>query len=247
MKKFTTTVLITSILLASCSGLPSLSVESSPINGICIENFELTIGSNRRLSATIPPDCLENKLQLGQKLQSKQGRVKDTSFNKVDVTNLKGMFIDGGYKLQGDWRLQHREFLLRDIFTNRNHYTPWTNDIGTFYQEYQIKIENGNIVVNPGDHGFTKDSQGFLRDLLGDYLVYGEGNFRDKFADDIKNGLQELQGKTVTQILIDANVPKNIASKIPVSEEQVITFLNSGTGKLNAQMSSRGLDISLGF
>ena len=53
--------------------------------------------------------------------------------------------------------------------------------------EISIRIDNGTIFVQATNHSLNRDKQGLIRDLLGDFLVYGKGNFRDKLVTQVRD------------------------------------------------------------
>lgn len=107
-------------------------------------------------------------------------------------------------------------------------------------------IDNGTIVVQATKHSFSRDGQGFIRNLLGDFLVYGKGNFRDQLVAKIRDGLNALNGKAIADMLIENGLAKQLTTKAPIiNEQQAITLIKSASQRINARMSPKGLDISL--
>jgi len=236
---------ITSTLFIGCSTISNFKRDNVPIVKQCVQNFEVAIGSQWIARATIPPNCLEQTLHISELLQQNQGRVKDTDFQKVDISNLVGSFINDGYKVNGNWKLQIREVILINRDNNKVHYTPWTDDTGSFSQEISIRIDNGTIFVQATNHSLNRDKQGLIRDLLGDFLVYGKGNFRDKLVTQVRDGLNALNGATIADMLIENGAAKQLTTKVPINEQQAITLINAASKRMNARISPKGLDISL--
>jgi hypothetical protein len=234
-----------------CSLIPNFPKTTAP-NGKtfaainkCIQNFEIRIGSQWLATATIPPSCLEQNLRIKELLQKSQGRVKDTKFNRVDVSNLTGTFINDGYRVNGNWKLQHREVIFVNPINDHTNYTPWSEDTGNFSQEIAIRIDDGTIIVQPTNSSLSRDQQGFIRDLLGDILVYGDGNFRDQLVIQVRDGLNSLNGTAIADMLIENGAAKQLATKAPINEQQAITLINNASKRINAQISPKGLHISL--
>ena len=84
-----------------------------------------------------------------------------------------------------------------------------------------------------------------IRDLLGDFLVYGKGNFRDKLVTQVRDGLNALNGATIADMLIENGAAKQLTTKVPINEQQAITLINAASKRMNARISPKGLDISL--
>ncbi len=237
-------ILLISVGLIGCPNEPSTSNNFASINQ-CIQNFEIRIGSQWLATATIPPSCLEQNLRIKELLQKSQGRVKDTKFNRVDVSNLTGTFINDGYRVNGDWKLQHREVIFKNPINDHTNYTPWTDDTGNFSQEISMRIDNGTIVVQATNHSLSRDKQGLIRDLLGDFLVYGNGNFRDQLVGQVRDGLNTLNGKAIADMLIENGAAKQLTTKAPINEQQATELINNASKRINARISPKGLDISL--
>lgn len=244
-------ITLTSAMSSGCSLIPNFpKSEPSARNNFatvnkCIQNFEIRIGSQWLATATIPPNCLEQNLRIKELLRKSQGRVKDTKFNRVDVSNLTGTFINDGYRVNGNWKLQHREVIFVNPINDHTNYTPWSEDTGKFSQEISISIDNGTIVVQPTNNSLSRDPQGFIRDLLGDFLVYGDGNFRDQLIVQVRDGLNTFNGTAIADMLIENGAAKQLTTKAPISEQQAITLITSASKRINARISPRGLDISL--
>jgi hypothetical protein len=250
---------LTLTISTGCSLIPNFSKNEQPTEqklstsiNQCIQNFNLDwrkiiSDGNVYVSATIPPNCLEQNFHIKELLQKSQGRVKDTKFNRVDVSNLTGTFINDGYKVDGDWKLQHREVIFKNPINGHTNYTPWSDDTGKFSQEVSMRIDNGTIVVQATKHSFSRDGQGLIRDLLGDFLVYGKGNFRDQLVAKIRDGMNEYNGKPIADMLIKNGLAKQLTTQapIPINEQLAITGIKSACQRINARISPKGLDISL--
>lgn len=199
-------------------------------------------------SATIPTHKLDLILGTQQLLKDSQGRQRDTQYNKIDISNLRGCYINTGYRIEGDWKFQHRELILNNPILNKKHYTPWSEDTGTFYQEISIRVSNGIAIVNNGKVEVKRRHQGIIRDLIGDFLVYGENNFRDKFVEKLKNKVQSLNGQSIADKLIENGVQTLIASQIPlINESQVIGFIKFASTNIDGEFNPTGLRIYFRF
>ncbi|MDZ8104461.1 MAG: hypothetical protein RM338_02390 [Nostoc sp. DedQUE12a] len=242
--------LFTALCLTSMMTMSSslVSVKAIPKNSLsivqfqCVQNFDMNIGSSGWLFyATIPSECLDSMLK--NILDEKQGRKKDTEFNKVDISNLRGTFINGGYRIEGNWKLYHRKLIAKTF--GKKHYTPWSEDDGNFYQEILLSIDGGNLIVNPGKNNVSRNSQGLIRDIIGDLIIYGKDNFRDQFVDEIKKEMQKLNGKNITQILIEKNAHKYISDRTKITQKYAINLINNASGRTYGKISEQGLRISL--
>ena len=255
-KHFNTLMKSSMLFMVLC--LPSMmtissslvSVQAIPENSLsiaqfqCMQDFDMNVGSRGWLfSATIPSQCLDSMLHTKEILAKNQGRQKDTEFNKVDISNLRGNFINGGYRIEGNWKVYHRELIAKTF--GKKHYTPWSEDDGSFYQDILLGIDSGNLIVNAGKNNIRRNSQGLIRDAIGDFIIYGEGNFRDKFIDEIKNEIQKLNGQNIAQMLINKNAHQYISKRTKISEKSAIALINNASGRINGQISNQGLRISL--
>ncbi|MBD2492386.1 hypothetical protein [Aulosira sp. FACHB-615] len=210
----------------------------------CVQNFDMNIGSHGWLFyATIPAQCLDSMLHTRDLLINNQGRKKDTEFNKVDISNLRGSFINGGYRIEGNWRLYHRELIAKTF--GKKHYTPWSIDDGSFSQEVLLSINNGNLIVNPGKNNLKRNNQGFIRDVIGDLIIYKKGNFRDKFVDQMRSEIQKLNGQNLAQMLIKQNAHQFISNKTRVSQKNAIALINNASGRIDGKINQQGLRVSL--
>ena len=108
-----------------------------------------------------------------------------------------------------------------------------------------LGIDSGNLIVNAGKNNIRRNSQGLIRDAIGDFIIYGEGNFRDKFIDEIKNEIQKLNGQNIAQMLINKNAHQYISKRTKISEKSAIALINNASGRINGQISNQGLRISL--
>jgi hypothetical protein len=166
---------------------------------------------------------------------------------QLSILTFMVFCLDNGehFRVNGEWKLQHREVIFKNPINDHTNYSPWSEDTGNFFQEISIRIDNGTIVVQATNHSFSRDPQGFIRDSLGEFLVYGNGNFRDQLVTQVKDGLNTLNGKAIADMLTENGVAKQITTKVPINEQQAISLINNASKRMNARISPRGLDISL--
>ncbi|MBU7585130.1 MAG: hypothetical protein KAF91_19940 [Nostoc sp. TH1S01] len=240
-----TALCLTSIMTMSSSIIPVKAIAKNSLliaQFQCVQNFDMNIGSHGWLFyATIPAQCLDSKLEII--LKNKEGRQRDTEFNKVDISNLRGNFINGGYRIEGNWKLSHRELIAKTF--GKKHYTPWSVDDGNFSQEVWLSIDNGNLIVNPGKNNVKRNGQGFIRDLIGDLIVYGKDNFRDQFVAELRSEIQKYNGDNIAQILIKANAHQYISNRTKISQKYAIALINNASGRIDGKISQQGLRVSL--
>ncbi|MEG4857140.1 hypothetical protein QUB75_04505 [Microcoleus sp. K1-B6] len=175
-------------------------------------------------------------------LQEVGGRVKDTSFNKVDVNINNLDFIDGGIAVFGDARLQHRELLWEDRWTGK-HYTDWISVSGSFRLAVNAGINDEVLQVGYRDHQLSFDGKWYseIADVLVDSL------FKDKIVEKIKSALSDFNGLSIRQ-LFDKFGSKELQQKLAqsgVDSAKIDAMLSKV--KVGAKFSETDLWVSADF
>lgn len=176
-------------------------------------------------------------------LQQSNGRVKDTSFNKIDVNINHLDFIEGGLAVFGDARLQHRELLAKNPLTGNKHYTPWISVSGSFKAAVNAAINNEVLQVGYRDHQISFDGKWYSE--IADVLV--NLFFQDKIVGQIKSALSDFNGLSIRQLFEQFGSQK-LRQKLAesgVDSTKIDTILRYV--KINARFSETELWVSADF
>jgi hypothetical protein len=222
------------ILLESSFGksisLPTTSISSKQSQiAFDFPNFQPLVNLHDGfIEVSIPVSLFEGPIN--DILRANEGRYKDTDFNRLDVNNMRVLFANGGFNIGGNWRFQHREYLGK-IF-GRKKYTPWVSVSGSFTQTFNMSVKNGSLSASAGRtdiRGADKWYGSIVNALISKLGINGKVNVQ------INQGLQQINGMNVQQLLIQASSVK-LASALGISQNEAIEMINSHAGSINCSI-----------
>ena len=75
-----------------------------------------------------------------------EGRIRETDLEKIDLNNLKFLFIEDGFALEGDVSVQFRRLSQVPIVGNVR--TPWVTVTGHFVESLAVNVVSSKLSVS---------------------------------------------------------------------------------------------------
>lgn len=198
---------------------------------------------------TIPQALLASPID--QILRANEGRMKDTEFQKVDVSNMRFSLVEepldqcgsrpncipsnrsisSGIRVTGQWQFQFREKI--GCAFKKCHYTRWSSVSGTFSQPLYFSVSNSILNLQAG--GLTIRGERFLVDATN--WVAGLFDVHGSVRQGLSKQIQDFNGMNLRQLLIRygrGTVPDDYIERI-------------NQGNLNARVSRGSLIVSVSF
>jgi len=201
-------------------------------------NFQpQAVVSGNTLQVSIPVSLLEGPIN--DILRANEGRYKDTDFQKMDVSNMRVSFGNGGFTVNGNWRFQAREYLGSTF--GKKHYSPWVSVSGSFAQGFNVRVNSGKLIAEAGKtdiRGADKWYGEIVNALIARMKVNGQVNQQ------INQGLQSINGMNVQQLLVNAGSAQ-VAQALGITNSAASQLINSRVGGINANISGGRLQIAV--
>ena len=137
------------------------------------------------------------------------GRVKSTSYQRIDIDIKAIDFINGGLLAVAHLRAQFRELLFKNPITGSCHWSPWVSVSGDALAKFNVALINETLCLTTRDVDLKLE--GPLAEL-GDFVVdlfHGE----DKVKGKIQHELNSLNGLNAIQ-LFKKYAPGNLKDKL---------------------------------
>jgi hypothetical protein len=211
----------------------------SELTALNVPNFQPTASfTNGVLQVSIPTAFLEGPVN--EILRANEGRKKDTEFNKIDINKMRLDFKEGGFAVDGDWRVQHRERIAKNPFTKRWTHTSWVSVSGSFTQYFDVSVNNRrlNIRATKTDIRGADRWYGSLVSEIAPML-----GVNGQVTNSINEQLQEINGMDVLQLMIQYGSIE-AAKALGIEQNAVNQLLNESVSSLNAALSGDRLIIS---
>lgn len=204
LRKMSLLVSSTILTLMAATALPALSqsdikqnsTSSAEVVALNLPNFQPKASFNNEvLQVSIPVSLLEGPMN--NILRANEGRYKDTSFQRMDVSGMRVAFENGGFTVNGNWQFQAREY-LGSVFGNKK-YTPWASVSGSFSQGFNVRVNNGVLVAQAGKtsvRGANKWYGDIVDALISRLGVNGAANKQ------VNQNLQRINSMNVQQLLV---------------------------------------------
>lgn len=189
------------------------------------------------LQVDIPVSLFEGPIN--EILRANQGRYKDTEFQRMDVSDMKVSFGNGGFTIDGNWRFQAREYLGK-IFGKKKH-TPWTSISGSFAQGFNVNVSNGRLVAQAGKtdiRGADKWYGDIVNAVVSRMGVNGTVNQL------VNKELESINGMNVQQLVVKAGSDQ-VARSLNISSSAASQLINSRSGGINANISGGRLQLTV--
>ncbi|MBD2580515.1 hypothetical protein [Oscillatoria sp. FACHB-1406] len=203
-----------------------------------LPNFKPEASMNgNTLQVSIPVSLFEGPIN--DILRANEGSYKDTAFQKMDVSNLRVAFTNGGFTVNGNWRVQAREYL--GSILGKKKYSPWVSVSGSLSQGFNVKVSNGKLVAEAGKtdiRGASKWYGDIVDAVISRMKVNGQVNKQ------VNSGLQSINGMNVQQLLVSAGSAQ-VAQALQISPSDASKLINSRVGGINATISNGRLQISV--
>ena len=240
LSKFLTTLgLITGLVSANIIEIPSIKVTNNA-TAITIPNFSPSANfRNGTLTVEIPTALIQ--AGLSETLRANEGEIKSTEFNKIFLSNMRATLVNGGIRVSGNWKFHHRERLGRNPFTGRTTHTPWVIVEGTFYQDFNLSVANGQLRASTNGRPDVSSSAWY--GVIVDEIIH-HMQVRQNVKDQLDAQLSSFNGLNLQRMLIDYGA-NTTANQLGVNQNQVSSFINSNVGRINANFNSSRLAISL--
>lgn len=240
LSKFLTTLgLITGLVSANIIEIPSIKMTNNA-TAITIPNFSPSANFlNGTLTVEIPAALIQ--AGLSETLRANEGEIKSTEFNKIFLSNMRATLVNGGIRVSGNWKFHHRERLIRNPLSGGWSHTPWVIEEGTFYQDFNLSVANGQLRASTNGRPDVSSSAwyGVIVDEIINHM-----EVRQNVKDQLDAQLSSFNGLNLQRMLIDYGA-NTAANQLGVNQNQVSSFINSNVGGINANFNSSRLAISL--
>jgi hypothetical protein len=211
------------------------------IVAINVPNLEQTVSlSNGVLQIRIPTAYLEGVVN--ETLRQNGGRVKETEFQKLDLSNMRSSFTEGGLVVDGNFRFQVRERIAKNPFTGRWTHSPWMSVSGTFTQPFNVSVNNKKLNIQATGRaniqGAGNKWYGAIRDDVARWFA-GQG----KATQEVNKKLSSVNGMNVAGLLSHYG-SREAAMALGVAQNVVIRQINQSIN-LNAWITRGQLVLSV--
>lgn len=239
-------------VLAQTAGRKSINPS---VVAITIPNFRPSATyTNGQLNVSIPQALLAAGID--QVLRANEGRVKDTEFQKVDISNMRFSLVrepydpcgnrpnclpsdrpmTNGLRVDGRFQFQFREKI--GCAFGKCHYTPWSSISGNFSQPLYFRVANSRLDLNPG--GLTLRGDRWYADAVAPIAnLFGvQGQIREN----LRRTIQDFNGMDLRQVLIEYG-SQQVANQLGVNQSTVNGLIN--VGNIGAVVSEGSLIVSV--
>jgi hypothetical protein len=201
-------------------------------------NLQPQVGvQNGILTVSLPISLFEGPIN--GILRANEGRTKDTDFNRIDVNNTRVSFVNGGFNVDGNWQVQHREYLGK--FFGRKKYTPWTSISGSFTQAFNVSVGNGILSASAGKTDIRGASK-WYGSIVDGILPYTGAN---KMVNaQVNDGLRQINGMNIQQLLVQSGSAQ-VSRVLGISQNEATQLINSHAGGINGNISGGSLNLAV--
>lgn len=238
-KYLTTLGLMIGLMSANMIEIPFINIKNNA-TAITIPNFSPSANfRNGTLTVEIPAPLIQ--AGLSEVLRANEGEIKSTEFQKVKLSNMRATLTNGGIRVLGDWTFSVRERIAKNPFTGKWNHTPWVTEKGTFHQDFNLSVVNGQLRAST--NGRPNVSSSAWYGVIIDEIIH-HLDVRNNVKNQLDAQLSSFNGLNLQGMLVQYGA-STATSQLGVDQNQVSSFINSNVGGIDGNFNGIRLAISL--